>query len=422
MVMAGSIAYVNYENHVRTSGYPDYHVNVHILTVVDNYPIELSGVPSGTGYYQQLLTIKNPSKYGINTAGSNIQFSASNGTLLYAWIQSVNQGTEDNFTVWVKNFNGSSTIDMQVMPEFENLFSSTGYLGTSPTINRLTDNGYSVFTGNSIYDNFQNATSLSNFYTFGDGSYVSASRGLNILPGTTANTGIFSHTNYTESGYFLTAITNQTGSNSGGRYAGWNGIQFGYNTSWGSPLAITSGTLGVHTSFTAPEISEMGFTFSSINDNQSLDLTGLNGSNYGGSFSTQYTANISSQLILAVATTSGVTYPYFAFIPMSQGMPTFAIGNGTNLGNLYTQNINIAYNHQNITIPSGNWYNVSLKAYSNYSYSFYYNDSPMYFNYSGLINNTFYTGFLDRNVTARLNFIGDTYTGKTGLVVLEKGE
>ena len=82
-------------------------------------------------------------------------------------------------------------------------------------------------------------------------------------------------------------------------------------------------------------------------------------------------------------------------------------------------NINIAYNHQNITVPSGNWYNVSLKAYSNYSYSFYYNDFPMYFNYSGLINNTFYTGFLDRNVTISLNFIGDYYTGKTSMIILE---
>ena len=113
MVMAGSIAYVNYENHVRTSGYPDYHVNVHIPTVVDNYPIELSGVPSGSGFYQQLITISNPSQYGINKAGSNIQFSAPNGTLLYAWIQSLNSTT---MQVWVKNYYGSSTVDMQVLP------------------------------------------------------------------------------------------------------------------------------------------------------------------------------------------------------------------------------------------------------------------------------------------------------------------
>ena len=46
----------------------------------------------------------------------------------------------------------------------------------------------------------------------------------------------------------------------------------------------------------------------------------------------------------------------------------------------------------------------------------------LYFNYSGLVNNTFYTGFLDRNVIISLNFIGNTYSGKTSTIVLEKGE
>ena len=91
-----------------------------------SYGITLSGVPSGTGFYQQLLTISNPSSYGINTAGSNVQFTASNGTLLYAWIQSINS---TSMQVWVKNYYGNSVIDMQVLPAFENLFSENGYLG-----------------------------------------------------------------------------------------------------------------------------------------------------------------------------------------------------------------------------------------------------------------------------------------------------
>ena len=84
----------------------------------------LSNVPSGSGFYQQLLTISNPSSYGINTAGSNIQFVAGNGTLLYAWIQSINS---TSMLVWIKNYNGSSIIDMQVFPSFENLFSASQY-------------------------------------------------------------------------------------------------------------------------------------------------------------------------------------------------------------------------------------------------------------------------------------------------------
>ena len=98
---------------------------------VYTYPITINSPPSGTGYYQQLLTINNPSQYGINTAGSNIQFTASNGTLLYAWIQSINS---TSMQVWVKNFNGSSQINMKVFPEFENLFSATGYLGEAPQL------------------------------------------------------------------------------------------------------------------------------------------------------------------------------------------------------------------------------------------------------------------------------------------------
>ena len=121
-----------------------------------SYPITLSGVPTGTGYYQQLLNISNPSQYGINTAGSNIQFTAQNGTLLYAWIQSINS---TSMQVWVKNYNDSSVIDMQVFPSFENLFSANGYLGDTDYPNQkyvfesvnlsTVPSGYTVITNNS---------------------------------------------------------------------------------------------------------------------------------------------------------------------------------------------------------------------------------------------------------------------------------
>lgn len=116
-------------------------------TATHSYPISLSGVPNGTGYYQQLLTISNPSSYGINTAGSNIQFTASNGTLLYAWIQSINS---TSMQVWVKNYYGNSVIDMQVLPSFENDFSATGYLGTNPLISSTTNNWAEMIKGLSL--------------------------------------------------------------------------------------------------------------------------------------------------------------------------------------------------------------------------------------------------------------------------------
>jgi len=93
------------------------------------YPLYISGAPGGTGYYQQFFNISDPSSYGINANGSNIQFALTNGSLLYAWIQSINSSVMD---VWVKVPNGTSQIDMEVFPQFENLFNRDGYLGEAP--------------------------------------------------------------------------------------------------------------------------------------------------------------------------------------------------------------------------------------------------------------------------------------------------
>ena len=136
-----------------------------IITGSNNsYLITLKGVPSGNGTYQQLITINNYSKYGINGDGSNIAFyDGSNLTHLYAWIQFINITT---IQIWVKNFNGSSIINMQVLYSFENLFSSSGYLGEAPELSSVYgeyDNGVKVFTdyvNNNTYDLYMpNSTS-----------------------------------------------------------------------------------------------------------------------------------------------------------------------------------------------------------------------------------------------------------------------
>ena len=115
-------------------------------TQIEMYPINLTGVPTGKGTYQQLITITNPSKYGINSNGSNIQFiDPSNSTTLYAWIQSINTTT---LQVWVKNYNGSGKIDLEVLAKSEDLFSSTGYLGEAPQLSSTYGeyfNGLKVF-------------------------------------------------------------------------------------------------------------------------------------------------------------------------------------------------------------------------------------------------------------------------------------
>ena len=145
-----------------------------------SYPITLSGVPSGNGTYQQLITITNPSQYGINSAGSNIQFAASNGTLLYAWEQSVNSSA---IQVWIKNFNGSSQINMEVFPQFENLFSANGYLGEAPQLSPTYaewDNAHLVFDiAQDYYANFTNA--IPSGLSIDTGGNYSANNGLYMV-------------------------------------------------------------------------------------------------------------------------------------------------------------------------------------------------------------------------------------------------
>ena len=93
-------------------------------TQIEMYPINLTGVPTGKGTYQQLITITTPSKYGINSNGSNIQFiDPTNSTTLYAWIESINTTT---LQVWIKNYNASDKIYLEVLPKSEDLFSELG--------------------------------------------------------------------------------------------------------------------------------------------------------------------------------------------------------------------------------------------------------------------------------------------------------
>jgi hypothetical protein len=441
IVMAGSIAYVNYENHVQTSGYPDYHVNVHIPTVVDNYPIELSGVPNGTGFYQQLITISNPSSYGINTAGSNVQFTAQNGTLLYAWEQSINSSA---LQVWIKNYYGNSVIDMQVLPSFENLFSATGYLGEAPQLSSTYaeyDNGKYVFL---YYWNFA-GTTLPSGWTVSSGASATVDNGVTVASTEPyedvgmyyspisfgSSVAIDAYSIGTSTPTAVIGFDNGIASDGHGGDNPNNAYTFMSSPTDGSGLGIVYWSSGIPTTIsglsvspkTTPYILTGAWDGSNLTEfyNYSQQISSVSNSTYSQSYMNTLIvgtkgANIANQQD---------TYQWVNVRTYLPSMPTFTIGTGSVFQANATAdnyNINIAYNHQNITVPSGNWYNVSLKAYSNYSYSFYYNDSPMYFNYSGLINNTFYTGFLDRNVTISLNFVGSTYSGTTSLIVLEKGE
>ena len=133
--------------------------------------ISISNSPSGNGYYQQLITISDPAQYGINPKGSNFEIVYSNGTPAYSWIQSINQGTQHNITVWSKLANGTSSVDLEVYPSFENLLSSTGYIGEAPQLSATYaqyDNGIYIF-GNIMQSGSLGAFGYENFLGTGTG-------------------------------------------------------------------------------------------------------------------------------------------------------------------------------------------------------------------------------------------------------------
>ena len=208
-----------------------YPISLSGVPQVMQYPISLSGVPTGTGYYQQLLTISNPSSYGINKAGSNIQFTASNGTLLYAWEQSINSSA---LQVWVKNYYGNSVIDMQVLPSFENLFSTTGYLGNVTYFNannvflsawKFTNglpNGFSVYNPSGVSYNSNGITFNSpGTYIYTNNTYSYSSDILDFYLNPHTNSSDLDGANEFQ-GYHTTAYTAPSTT------ASWETSGFGY--------------------------------------------------------------------------------------------------------------------------------------------------------------------------------------------------
>ena len=186
-IFTGLIGFINSPNNLNINiKHNPYPVNVNnSVSYIREFPINLNNVPSGTGYYQQLITIGNASypysNYNINSQGSNIQFISQNNTYLYAWIQNINTTT---ITIWIKNFNSSTTINMQVFPEFENLFSENGYLGEAPQLTSIYaqyDNGKNVF-GINNYTDFSNLSNTKQFLNItADTSAYGFNNGL-ILP------------------------------------------------------------------------------------------------------------------------------------------------------------------------------------------------------------------------------------------------
>ncbi|MEM0134280.1 MAG: hypothetical protein QXU18_03515 [Thermoplasmatales archaeon] len=97
---------------------------------IRQYNVTIMNPPYGKGYYDQIITILNYSKYGINPNGSNFYFLSDDGYPLYSWIQFINS---TSLLVWVNTTFNTSSIFLDVLGSNQNVLSSGGYVGEANT-------------------------------------------------------------------------------------------------------------------------------------------------------------------------------------------------------------------------------------------------------------------------------------------------
>ncbi|MEM3846313.1 MAG: hypothetical protein QXU98_11520, partial [Candidatus Parvarchaeota archaeon] len=279
------------------------------------YPITINNPPSGSGYYQQLFTFSNPSQYGINSAGSNILFSLSNGTNLYAWIESINSSS---MNVWVKVPYGTTQIDMNVYPSFENLFSATGYLGEAPQLSPTYaeyDNGADVFP---FYDNFA-GTTLNSDWTVLSGITATVDNGITVGGGGSWTFITNSHTLTNPSIIEMYGYAKSSGGIGVGGYGSTGGgivevgaSNFVIETYFGSGVYVEGGTASANT-----------FYLMSLYYVNNAYLT----SNYSTTeVSTNYTSINNEPIEIAAVNTGGFIQWIRTRSYLPNGMPTYSIG------------------------------------------------------------------------------------------------
>ena len=389
-----------------------------------SYPITLSGVPSGSGTYQQLITIKDPSKYGINANGSNIAFyDGSNQTELYAWEQSINSTT---IQVWVKNYNGSSTIDMRVLPFNKNLFNSTGYLGEAPYIDTNYNNEKLVMSN---FANFSSGVS-SGYHLIRD-TYTSIGYGgLELLPtGTFSNftnvgnwdgIGLLGNTSLVSHGSFYVFFTFRTCG--GNQYDNtWTGL---FNTSRGNvSYALVNGwyvqdnKTNNYPNFwdyktgsstydysvpsniiisTVPSQLLYGEIYYNSSTNQMTDFS--DGKNIG-----TFSVSNDSQLYFGSEewhySTSILYTTSYAFF---NSMPTFTIGSAYHPLSFFSISSNSFV--VNTTFTEHN-----LTGYQYYAFSPVYDGNPVWFLVNGQVGNRL-SVLLDGNVSLTIQILGYSYS------------
>jgi hypothetical protein len=343
-----------------------------------------SSTPSSTvqlsGFYQQLFTFNTSnSKFlpDLNAQDSNFLISATNGSPLYSWIEAYNS---TSLTVWSKVPNGTTSVNFQVYPQFDNLFSPIGYLGEAPQLSATYaeyDNGKNVFE---FYSNFA-GTTLSSQWTssLGAGGSITVNNGITISETGESNIQSYIQTisNFSNpiivetymntsnfvSNYFWAGLATGGGVNTNGASAGY-GYMEGYST--GDYYQLKIGTTNT--------LNGNSLSASAIGSYQILggvwNATGYEKifSNYStvGSFtdSTISLAKTPLSLIMGEnnAGTGSITAKWFrgrAYLP--NGMPTFSVSTPS----VFQANATVAnITYQNYRVYTADGFNLSDGEYT----------------------------------------------------------
>ena len=405
--------------------------------------INLTGVPSGTGYYQQLLNITSSdrSKFEINTNGSNLQFSASNDTYLYAWVQDYNSSVTQ---IWVKNYDNNSVIYMDVYLTSDNLFSSTGYLGEAPQLSssyaeydngRFVFNYYQNFSGSGLPSGWQELESRGSYIwnnglTLSDSgdSHVSIGTTTKVIPSGVLQMGVISDTG--EVGVSMELAKTDTQLQSKGD---WYGYEDGFGSEYfisssGSPemyycnftTTVAYSSVDVLKSYNPPLIDEVGWI---ANNSEILGV--VPDYNYTNSETfAEHDNNLSTPLYLVLASVCGLyshnyttnwirSLTYVSSMPSIESVSLSPIGElgvtfKSNVPYNYTWGVSVVENDStsNITHTTTNDTDLFSLVCGNYTYTAYV-ESPS----SGIgIINPYISDLkgnitdLNSNITIYLNF------------------
>ena len=166
-----------------------------------SYNISIHNSPSGNGYYQQLITLKNYSIYNINSNGSNFYVAYENNTLIYTWVQSINKTV---ISFWSKILNGTSIIKIDVYNNKTNLFSSKGYLGIAPQYSATYNQSNNAMKVFSVGDAFLSSSDMSNYsISAGSSSVWTIGNGLSGLNTTSIYNILTTNNHYLPSNYMI---------------------------------------------------------------------------------------------------------------------------------------------------------------------------------------------------------------------------